>query len=46
MVRDAEDQDRDLLDAYDAAADQRGRAVGTNPGGGDDRGGLRDEKPP
>jgi hypothetical protein len=46
LVRDAEEQDRDLLDAYDAAADQRGPAVGTNPGGGDDRGGLRDEKAP
>jgi hypothetical protein len=30
LVRDAEDQDRGLLDAYDAAADQRGHVVGTN----------------
>ncbi len=31
LVRDAEDQDRGLLDAYDAATDNRGHAVGTNP---------------
>jgi integrase len=31
LVRDAEDQDRGLLDAYDAAADNRGHAVVTNP---------------
>jgi integrase len=31
LVRDAEDHDRGLLDAYDAADEQRGHAVGTNP---------------
>lgn len=33
LARDAEDQDRELLDAYDASMDGRGRAVGTMRGG-------------
>jgi hypothetical protein len=46
LVRDAEDQDRGLLDAYDAAADDRGHAVGTNPADGHKRDDLKDEKAP
>jgi integrase len=46
LVRDAEDHDRGLLDAYDAATDQRGHAVGTNPDDGHDRDALADEKAP
>jgi integrase len=34
LAQDAEDQDRDLLDAYDGHNDDGGHAVGTNP---DDR---------
>jgi integrase len=46
LVRDAEDHDRGLLDAYDAAADNRGHAVGTNPADAHDPGDSEDEKAP
>jgi integrase len=46
LVRDAEDHDRGLLDAYDAAADNRGHAVGTNPAAGHDRGDPENGKAP
>ena len=46
LVRDAEDQDRGLLDAYDAAEDASGHAAGTNPGDEDDRGAYGNEKAP
>jgi hypothetical protein len=46
LVRDAEDQDRGLLDAYDAANERRGHAVGTNPADGHVRGDPEDEKAP
>jgi integrase len=46
LVRDAEDHDRGLLDAYDGANDGRGHAVGTNPAGGHDRGDPGNEKAP
>jgi integrase len=35
LARDAEDQDRRLLDAYDAAVNGRGHVVGTISAGGD-----------
>jgi hypothetical protein len=46
LVRDAEDQDRGLLDAYDAASDNGGHAVGTDPGDADDRAVPGNEKAP
>jgi hypothetical protein len=46
LVRDADDQDRGLLDAYDAAEDRRGHAVGTNPGPDEDWAVPENEKAP
>jgi hypothetical protein len=45
LVRDADDQDRGLLDAYDAADSRRGHAVGTNRADGHNRDDLRTRKP-
>jgi integrase len=36
LAQDAEDQDRDLLNAYDGQNGSGGHAVGTNPHGSDD----------